>query len=160
TGRFLDTPEFAVLHAHGNQQNIFDRVDYQLSSADAIHLDANYTRSWFQNPNSFDQQYHLLNGIAELNPITGLPLGPTDQRAKIQTFNISPTWSHTISQSALFNVTGFARRDAFNYYPSDDPFNDLSSPDLQRQSVAQQRTLLNAGALANVTYTHSIHNFK
>jgi hypothetical protein len=160
TGRFLDTPEFDVLHAHGNQENIFDRVDYQFSSADALHLNANYTRSWFQNPNSFDQQYHLINGIAELNPITGLPLGPTDQRAKIGTFNISPTWSHTISQSALLNVTAFVRRDAFNYYPSGDPFNDLSSPDLQRQSVAQQRTLLNAGALANATYTRGINNFK
>jgi len=29
TGRFLDPPEFQVMHAKGNQQNVFDRVDFQ-----------------------------------------------------------------------------------------------------------------------------------
>ena len=28
TGRFLDGPEFAVIHDKGNEENIFDRVDY------------------------------------------------------------------------------------------------------------------------------------
>lgn len=37
TGRFLDPPEFQVLHDHGNEENIFDRVDYQVSQADTIH---------------------------------------------------------------------------------------------------------------------------
>ena len=27
TGRFLDPPEFGVMHAHGNLQNAFDRFD-------------------------------------------------------------------------------------------------------------------------------------
>src|ERR1700685_2118000 len=31
TGRFLDPPEFTVLHDKGNEQNAFDRVDYQRS---------------------------------------------------------------------------------------------------------------------------------
>ena len=31
TGRFLDPPEFAVFHDKGgNEENLFDRVDYQL----------------------------------------------------------------------------------------------------------------------------------
>ena len=55
TGRFLDPPEFKVFHAKGNEQNVFDRVDYQLSAADSIHTNFNYSRSWFQNPNSYDQ---------------------------------------------------------------------------------------------------------
>ncbi len=38
TGRFLDPPEFQVFHARGNEQNVFDRVDYQLTQADAVHL--------------------------------------------------------------------------------------------------------------------------
>ena len=160
TGRFLDPPEFVVLHAHGNEENIFDRVDYQFSTADALHLNFQYTRSWFQNPNSFDQQYQVPNGVPNLNPMTGLPLGPTDQRSKIQTFNIAPTWTHTLSPNAVFNLTGFVRRDAFNYYPSNDPFNDLGPQNLQRETVAQQRTLLNAGALANITYTKGINNIK
>ena len=160
TGRFLDAPEFGILHAHGNEENVFDRVDYQFSSADALHLDLNYTRSWFQNPNSYDQEYHLFNGIQQFNPITGAPLGPTDQRAKIQTFNIAPTWSRTLSPNALFNLTAFVRRDGYNYYPSNDPFNDLGPPSLQRETVGQQRTLLNAGALANVAYTKGINSIK
>src|SRR6185503_11598747 len=32
TGRFLDPPEFTVIHSKGNQENIFDRVDYKLSN--------------------------------------------------------------------------------------------------------------------------------
>ncbi len=160
TGRFLDPPEFEVFHDHGNEENVFDRVDYQLSSADALHLNFQYTRSWFQTPNSYDQQFQMPNGIPNLNPLTGLPLGPTDQRSKIQTFNIAPTWTHTLSPNSIFNLTGFVRRDAFNYYPSDDPFNDLGPQNLQRETVAQQRTLLDGGALANITYVKGIHNVK
>ena len=56
TGRFLDPPEFTVMHDKGNEENVFDRVDYQLSNADSIHTNLQFTRSWFQTPNSFDQQ--------------------------------------------------------------------------------------------------------
>ena len=160
TGRFLDGPEFSVLHDHGNEENAFDRVDYVLSPADALHLNFGFTRSWFQTPNSYDQEFHNIDGTPSLNPLTGVPLGPTDQRSQILTFNIAPTWTHTISNNAVFNVTGFVRRDAYDYYPSADPFDDLGAPDLQRQTIAQQRSLLNAGALANVTYTKGIHNIK
>src|SRR6202047_5261077 len=31
TSRFLDPPEFVATHDHGNEENIFDRVDYKLS---------------------------------------------------------------------------------------------------------------------------------
>ena len=31
SGRFLDPPEFTVMHDKGNEENLFDRVDYQLS---------------------------------------------------------------------------------------------------------------------------------
>jgi hypothetical protein len=160
TGRFLDGPEYQVLHDHGNEENVFDRVDYVLSTADALHLNFQFTRSWFQTPNSYDQEFHDINGIVDLNPLTGVPLGPTDQRSKILTFDIAPTWTHTISNNAVFNLTGFVRRDAYNYYPSGDPFDDLGAPSIQRQTVAQQRSLLNAGALANITYTKGINNIK
>jgi len=32
SGRFLDPPEFVVMHDKGNEENLFDRVDYQFSS--------------------------------------------------------------------------------------------------------------------------------
>jgi hypothetical protein len=47
TGRFLDPPEFTVFHAKGNEQNVFDRVDRQFTPADSVHLNLNYSRSWF-----------------------------------------------------------------------------------------------------------------
>ena len=53
TGRFLDPPEFTVFHDKGNEENVFDRVDYTFNTANSIHLDFNYSRSWFQTPNAF-----------------------------------------------------------------------------------------------------------
>ena len=38
TGRFLDGPEFAVMHDKGNEENVFDRLDYQVSDADSFHM--------------------------------------------------------------------------------------------------------------------------
>jgi len=152
SGRFLDPPEFVVFHSHGNEENMFDRFDYQISTNDTLHFNFGFTRSWFQTPNSYD---NLNYGV--VGPDGNL-VGPTDQRSKILTFNIAPTWSHTISPNAVLNVTGYVRRDAFDYYPSSDPFADLSP--IQQETVAQQRTLLNAGVLANLTYTKGIHNIK
>jgi hypothetical protein len=41
TGRFLDPPEFTVFHDKGNEQNVFDRVDYNITPVDSINLDLN-----------------------------------------------------------------------------------------------------------------------
>ncbi|MBV8206019.1 MAG: TonB-dependent receptor, partial [Acidobacteria bacterium] len=43
TGRFLDPPEFQVLHDKGNEVNAFDRFDYKLSDADSFHLNLQFT---------------------------------------------------------------------------------------------------------------------
>ncbi len=159
TGRFLDPPEFAVMHDKGNEENLFDRVDYQLSTADSIHVNFGYSRSWFQNPNSFDQQFHDVNGVQLTDPATGAALGATDQVSQIKTFNIAPTWTRLLGPTAVFTLGGFVRRDQYNYYPSADPFNDFS-PDLQGQTVVQNRKLLNAGLRSNVSYVKGIHNIK
>jgi hypothetical protein len=160
SGRFLDPPEFAVMHDKGNMENVFDRFDYVFSPKNALHLNFQFTRSWFQTPNSYDQQYHDFNGVIQTNPVTGQPLGPSDQRSKIVTFDIAPTWSYTLNSNTVLNVTGYVRRDAYNYYPSDNPFNDLGPANLQRETVAQQRSLLNAGVIANLSYTKGINNWK
>jgi len=154
-GRFLDPPEFAVMRDKGNEGNIFDRVDYQVSTADSLHLNFGYSRSWFQSPNSFDQEFHF--GVT--NPVTGSPLEETDQRQKIGTFNIAPTWTHVINPSAVLTFGGFVRRDDYNYYPSADPFADFA-PDLQSETVSQSRSLTNTGLRADVTYVKGIHNVK
>ena len=167
TGRFLDPPEFTVMHDKGNEENVFDRVDYQLTDKDSVHLNVGYSRSWFQTPNSFDQQFHPCvsgytcnsTGTSIVNNLTGNPLGPADQHSKIGTFNIAPTWTRLISSSAVLTFGGFVRRDQFNYYPSADPFNDLA-PDLQAQTFSQSRTLTNAGLRSDISYVKGIHNVK
>jgi hypothetical protein len=159
SGRFLDPPEFAVMHDKGNEENLFDRVDYKLSSADSLQFNFGYSRSWFQNPDSFDQQFHNVNGVQLTNPVTGLPLGPTDQVSQIKTFNIAPTWTRVIGTNTVFTLGGYVRRDQYNYYPSANPFDDLS-PDLQGQTVVQNRKLTNAGLRSNVAYVKGIHNVK
>jgi hypothetical protein len=166
TGRFLDGPEVAVLHDKGNQENIFDRVDYQLSGKDTVHVNLGFTRSWFQNPNTWDQQLHTCSagftcnaaGVA-VNPVNGLPLGPTDQRSQIKTYNVAPTWTRLISSKAVFTFSGFVRKDQFNFYPSGDPFADFS-PGLQAQTIGQDRKLTNAGVRSDISYVSGIHNIK
>jgi Carboxypeptidase regulatory-like domain/TonB-dependent Receptor Plug Domain len=155
SGRFLDPSEFAVMHDKGNEENLFDRVDYQVSNSDSLHLNFGYSRSWFQSPNSFDQQFHF--GIT--NPLTGNSLEATDQRQKIGTFNIAPTWTHVLNPSAVLTVGAYVRRDDYNYYPSADPFADFA-PDLQSETVSQSRSLTNAGLRADLTYVKGIHNVK
>ena len=163
SGRFLDPPEFAVMHDKGNEENLFDRVDYQLSTADSIHVNFGYTRSWFQTPNSFDAQNATAwNGVTVdnggLDP-NGNVVGPADQRSQIKTFNIAPSWTRLISPTTVFTLGGFVRRDHYNYYPSANPFADLA-PDLQTETVSQDRTLTNAGLRSNVSYVKGIHNLK
>ena len=166
SGRFLDPPEFAVMHDKGNEENVFDRVDYQLSKADSIHLNFGFTRSWFQNPNSFDQEFHTCvsgypcNSAGQIiDTATGNPLGLADQVSQIKTYNIAPTWTRLISNDLVFTLGGFVRKDHYNYYPSADPLNDLA-PDLQGESVSQNRKLTNVGLRSNLSYVKGIHNVK
>lgn len=153
TGRFLDPPEFTVIHSKGNEENVFDRVDYQLSKMDSLQLNLGFTRSWFQNPNSFDNVLHT----GETGP-SGKPLGPTDQRSQIRTFNVAPSWTRLLSNNAVFTLGGFVRHDQYNYYPSGNLFDDLSP--IQQETVAQDRTLTNTGLRATFSYVQGIHNIK
>src|SRR5919108_1389702 len=150
SGRFLDPPEFTVLHDKGNLENIFDRLDYNLSQADSIHLNFQYSRSWFQTPNTFDN-------LNVLDP-SGNNVGNTDERSKIGTFNIAPTWTRLISAKAVFTLGAFVRRDQYNYYPSNNPFADLGP--INSETISQNRKLTNAGARSDISYVKGIHNVK
>ncbi len=153
TGRFLDAPEFNTLHDKGNEENVWDRVDYKFTDKDSIHLNLNYTRSWFQQPNTYDQ----LN-IGQTDPITGAPLAQADQRAQIGTFIISPTYTRLISDNAVFTLNPYVRKDYFYYYPSGNPFAD-SGP-IQSETIHQERTLLNDGVRADLTFVKGRNAFK
>jgi hypothetical protein len=163
TGRFLDAPEFAVMHDHGNEENLFDRIDFKPSQADSINVNLGFTRSWFQTPNSYDAQNAtawsgLVVDNGGLGP-NGLPVGSQDQRSQIRTFNIAPTWTRLINTNTVFTFGGFARQDQFNYYPSGNPFADLT-PDLQLQTAGQNRRLTNLGLRTDLSYVKGIHNIK
>lgn len=146
TGRFLDPPEFQILHAKGNEENLFDRVDFQLRSADTIHLNLGFIRSWFQTPNSFDALFNSQN--------PGLPVLTQDERSQIRTFNVAPTWTHLAGSATLFTVGGYVRQDRYGYYPSANPLADLTA------TISQQRRLTNAGLRADVSHVKGHHNVK
>jgi hypothetical protein len=150
SGRFLDPPEFVVLHDKGNLENIFDRLDYNISQADSLHLNFQYSRSWFQTPNTYDN----LNVI----DFNGNNVGNTDQRSKIGTFNIAPSWTRLISSNAVFTLGAFVRRDQYNYYPSGNPFADLGP--INSETISQNRNLTNAGLRSDISYVKGIHNIK
>jgi hypothetical protein len=150
SGRFLDGPEFSVFHDKGNEENIFDRVDFQVSQKDTIHGNFQYTRSWFQTPNTFDN----LNVLDS----AGNSVGDTDQRSKIGTFNIAPTWTRLISPSAVFTLGAYVRNDKYNYYPSNNPLADLGP--INSETISQNRTLTNAGLRSDISYVKGIHNIK
>jgi hypothetical protein len=163
TGRFLDGPEHQTLHDHGNEENLFDRIDFKPSQADSINLNLGFTRSWFQTPNSYDTQTAsawsgLVVDNGGLGP-NGQPVGSADQRSKIRTFNIAPTWTRLLSPTTVLTFGGYLRQDQFNYYPSRDPYADFA-PDLQSTSIGQSRRLTNAGVRASFSYVKGIHNLK
>jgi hypothetical protein len=137
SGRFLDPPEFSVIHAKGNTENMFDRIDFQPRTADSLHLNLNYARSWFQQPNQFDQA-----------------AAGQDQRALINTFNIAPGWTHIFGPSAVLTTNAFMRQDRYHYYPSADPFSDLPA------TLAQNRHLTNTGIRSDLSYVKGAHNVK
>jgi hypothetical protein len=137
SGRFLDSPETVILHAHGNNESFFDRFDVSPRASDSFHLNLSASRSWFQVPNQFDQQ----------------ALGQ-DQRSQIFSFNVAPFWTHIFSQSSLLSVNPYLRQDNVHYYPSHDPFSDTPA------TLSQDRQLRNLGLKVDYSYSKGIHNIK
>ncbi len=92
TGRFLDGPEYQVFHDHGNEENVFDRLDLKFSDKDTVNLNL-----WL-HPNLVvpDSQFHhdaqtasagpgLVENNAGLGP-NGVLVGAADQRSQIRSF--------------------------------------------------------------------------
>jgi hypothetical protein len=135
SGRFLDTPEFHRIHAVGNNETIFDRLDYQATPADTFHLNLFAARNWFQVPNTYDQP-------------------DQDQRQRVLTYNVAPGYQRTFNAHTLLSVNPFVRHDQVNYYPSADLFSDMPA------TLSQLRTLTNYGVKADLSYTKGVHNLK
>ena len=77
--------------------------------SDALHLNLNYSRSWFQTPNSYDN----LNVLDQF----GNNVGNADQHSKIETFDIAPTYTRIIGSTSVFNFGPFIRKDSYQYFP-------------------------------------------
>jgi hypothetical protein len=135
TERFLDSPEFKEFHDTGNNQSIFDRLDFQPTSKDALHLNLFAARNWFQIPNSYDQ-------LAQ------------DQRQRVLTWNVAPGYQHAFSSHALLTLNPYVREDQLTYFPSKDLFDD--SPATQSQA----RHLLDWGVRSDLALTHGRHEIK
>jgi hypothetical protein len=137
SGRFLDTPEFAPLHDTGNNESVFDRLDFQPHPKDALHLNLFFARNSFQIPNQYDQQ-----SLSQ------------DQRQRVLSYNIAPGYQHTFSEHTLLTLNGWIRQDQVHYYPSADPFSDTPA------TLSQQRRLTSLGAKGDVSYVKGNHNLK
>ena len=172
TNRFLDTPEFTIMHDHGNQENLFDRADFKPSVADTVTLNFSYTRSWFQTPNSFDAQNATAwSGPVCINFIWLIRPHATGWARTVR-------WSARRTSAPRSGLT--TSRPASRIWSTAIPFSlsepspgrtstitipaaILSSsltPDLQRQTVGQNRRLTDLGLRSNVSYVKGAHNIK
>ena len=137
SSRFLDAPEFAVLHDRGTAINLFDRIDYSPNTKDTFHLNLFLARNRFQTPNEFDQQ----------------DLGQ-DQRQVVHTLNIAPGYVHIFSPTTVLSVNPFYRLDTVQYFASPNPFSD------QPLTFGESRRLNHIGVKADVSYVNGKHNVK
>lgn len=126
-----------------------------------MRLSLNYSRSWFQTPNSYDNLNvsNVVSGGATANPVFA-NVGNTDQHSKIETFNIAPEYTRILGTNAVFNFGPYIRKDSYNYYPSGNPLADLGPPNLQNQTIGQNRTLTNAGVHTDYSYDKGRNNIK
>jgi Carboxypeptidase regulatory-like domain/TonB-dependent Receptor Plug Domain len=132
SGHFLDTPEFLPIHDVGNNENIFDHLDYLPSGRDSLHLNLFAARNWFQVPNDFDQLSQ-------------------DQKQRVLTWSVAPGYQHMFGAKTLLTINPYVRRDQVNYYGSRDPFADTPV------TLSQKRFLTNWGTKAHLTTIKGRH---
>lgn len=135
SGRFLDTPEIEVLHANGNAENAIERLDYKATDKTSLQLNTSLSRSWFQTPNTYDQ-----NALGQ------------NQRQTVVSFNVAPQFLHTFNNHSFNQTNLWVRQDKVRYRPSGDPFADTPA------YLQQARRLTNAGLRSEFTYNQGRHN--
>ena len=135
--RFLDAPEFTVLHDRGTAVNLFDRIDYSSSAKNAFHLNIFLARNNFQTPNTFNQQ----------------AVGQA-QRQLVNTINLAPSWVHIFGSTTVLSVTPYYRLDVVKYFPTSNIFSD------QPLTFGESRRLNNYGIKTDLSYVKGKHNAK
>ena len=137
SGRFLDAPEFTVLHDRGTSANLFDRLDYSPNAKDTLHLNISLARNSFQTPNQFDQ-----DAVGQ------------DQRQTVHSLNIAPGYVHIFSSTMVLTVNPYYRLDTVQYFASPNAFTDHPI------TFGQSRRLNNLGIKADLSYVKGRHNAK
>jgi len=135
SGHFLDTPESLPIHDIGNNQTIFDHLDYQPTGRDSLHLNLFTARNWFQVPNDYDQLSQ-------------------DQKQRVLTWSVAPGYQHTFGAQTLLTINPFVRRDQVNYYGSRNPFADTPV------TISQNRFLTNWGVKTDLSAIHGHQTLK
>lgn len=135
SSRYLDTPEYRPIHDKGNNENFFDRLDYHPNATNFLQLNMSFSRSWFQQPNQYDQ-------VSQ------------DQRGQISSYNVAPSWTHIFNENSLLSISPYLRQDNFHYYPSHNAFDDTPV------TLQQSRRLQNVGIKTDYSVTRGIHNIK
>ena len=137
SGRFLDTPEFTLLHDRGTSGNIFERIDYSPNAKDTFHLNLSLARNKFLTPNDFTQQSF-----------------GQDQQQLVHSLNIAPGYVHIFNATTVLTVNPYYRMDNFKYFASPNAFAD------QPMSFSQSRRLNNIGVKADLSYVKGRHTAK
>src|ERR1041385_8155773 len=137
SGRFLDAPEFTVLHDRGTSASLFDRLDYSPNSKDSFHLNISLARNSFETPNDFDQQ-----------------ADGQDQQQVVHSLNIAPGYVHIFGPTTVLTVNPYFRLDTVKYSASPNAFAD------QPITFGQSRRLNNFGVKADLSYVKGMHNAK
>ena len=135
SGRFLDTPETVSLHANGNAENLIERFDFKTSNKTSLQVNTSLSRSWFQTPNTFDQQ------ALEQN-----------QRQTVASFNVAPQVLHVFDSHSFNQTNIWLRQDKIRYRPSSDIFSDTPA------YLQQARRLTNTGTRDEFTYNRGRQN--
>ncbi len=134
SGRFLDAPETTVMHANGNAENLIERIDWKATDKTGVQMNGSLSRSWFQTPNTFDQQ----------------ALGQ-NQRQTVTSFNAAPQVLHTFNSHAFNETNLWVRQDKIRYRPSLNLFSDTPA------YLQQGRRLTSVGLRSEVTYNRGRH---
>jgi hypothetical protein len=135
--RFLDAPEFQPLHARGNAENVFDRFDWRPNDATSLHFNVSAAQSWFQVPNTYDQQ-----------------AAGQDQRQHMKSFNVGLAFSRVLRPALLLTANTWVRQDRVNYFPSVELFAD------QPATLSQSRRLTSTGLRSDLTYSRGRQTVK
>jgi hypothetical protein len=135
--RFLDTPEFQPLHSDGNAENLFDRLDWKPSEVTSVHLNLSTAHSWFQVPNTYDQQQAGQN-----------------QRQHMMSFNLGLAFSRVLSPELFLTANTWVRQDRVNYYPSANLLSD------QPATLSQSRRLTSTGMRTDIGFSRGRNTMK